>query len=79
MTAAQRRRRARVKQAVELRAQGWPLRAIAAHLGASHETVRRDLASHLAVTNVTPTVTKLTVKRDSNVIQLRRKADGEVA
>ena len=45
MTPAQRRRKARQRQAVELRAKGWSLRAIAAHLGVSHEAVRKDLES----------------------------------
>jgi IS30 family transposase len=40
---AQRRRKKRMSQAVEFRAQGFSLRAIANHLGVDHVTVMRDL------------------------------------
>jgi DeoR/GlpR family transcriptional regulator of sugar metabolism len=69
-----------MRQAVELRAKGFSLRAIAAHLGASHETVRRDLrswderqeVSRFAVADVTAAVTNATAKCDNNVVQIRR-------
>jgi transposase len=43
MTAAQRRRRDRMRKAVELRAKGFSLRAIAAHLEVAPSTVLADL------------------------------------
>jgi IS30 family transposase len=42
-TPAQRRRDARMKEAVRLRAEGWSLRAIASHLNVDHTTVMADL------------------------------------
>jgi hypothetical protein len=58
-------RRSRQRSAAELRGAGLSLRQIAAKVGASHETVRRDLAawdaqqakvSHLPVTFLAPGV-----------------------
>jgi IS30 family transposase len=64
-----------MREAVEARAKGWSLRAIAAHLGVSPDTVWRDLrASDSGVRNRTPGVRNLTTESDNNVVQLRREA-----
>jgi lambda repressor-like predicted transcriptional regulator len=81
VTRAERRRRERMRKAVELRAKGWSLRAIGAHLGVHHDTVREDLrrsadAQILAdflVGNPTRDGGNPTPESDSNVVQLRRK------
>jgi hypothetical protein len=67
-----------MRQAVELRAKGWSLRAIAAHLGVHHDTVAQDLArwadhlkvSDLPVGNPTAPVGNPTPESDGNVVQL---------
>jgi transposase len=78
-TPAQRRRRARMKQAVELREKGWSLRAIAAHLGVDHKTVSADLSrwqevGNSVVGNSPPRGGFSPPEFPSNVLHLRRKA-----
>ena len=43
MTAAERRRRARMREVAELRQKGFAMDAIAAHLGVSKNTIWHDL------------------------------------
>lgn len=55
MTPAQKRRRAKMRQAVELRAKGHTLRAIAAHLELSPDTVWRWLRASETATQESDT------------------------
>jgi hypothetical protein len=74
-----------MRQVVELRAEGWSLRAIAAHLDVHHDTIWRDLrrwdearkVSDLPVGNPTPAVGFAAPESDTgNVVQLRRATVG---
>jgi IS30 family transposase len=84
MTPAERRRRARRRQVLELRDKGWSLRAIGAHLGVDAATVMRDLrrsALQKPVSNATPDVAFVApdlqqsdVDWDAEMIQLTEEA-----
>jgi hypothetical protein len=77
MTAAERRRRDRRRKAVELRAKGHSLRAIAAYLGVHHTTVMADLRGAVDSRDGNPPSPGGNPPPDStttNVIPLKRRA-----
>lgn len=77
-TRAQRRRDARMQEAVQLRERGWSLRNIASFLDVHHDTVREDLiraqalsdsASDSGVGNPADSAGNPTAKSDGNIVR----------
>ena len=81
-TRLQRRRQARMHEAVAMRAKGWSLRDIGVHLGFDHETIRRDLrrwdeaqkVAQFPGANLTKSGENAPPKCDSKVVRMRGQA-----